>query len=140
MQPRVSKLEVILANVNGDDRDSLKAILEGTPWVLIDTELPQIEKVVRDASVPIVLCDRGDSDCWRRMMRSLVKARRDVCVILLAGATDAPGSSEVVACGAFDILTRPLKKAHVLPMLLFAYTYCRGHGPYLSRRRVAEKP
>ena len=140
MRPRVSTLEVILANVDGVDRNCLEVILQGTPWVVIDAEPLQIENVVRVASVPIVLCDRDHSDCWRRLIRTLMKARRDVCVILLSSETDPSDYDEVVRCGGFDILTRPLQRKQVLPMLLFAYTYWRGHGPFLSRRRHACSP
>jgi DNA-binding NtrC family response regulator len=135
MRPRVSTLEVILANVNGDDRTKLESILQDTRWTVISSEFAQIENVVRDATVPIVLCDRDQSNCWRKTISVLMKARRDVCVILLSGENDAPGADEVARYGGFDIITRPLQRIHVLPMLLFAYTYWRGHGPYLSRVR-----
>lgn len=133
MRKRVSTLEIILANSNGDDRNSLETILEGTPWVVIDAGEPEIENVVRDASVPIVFCDR--SECWRKTVSTLKKTRRDVCVILLSNETDEAGNEEVIKYGGFDTLTRPLLKTQVLPMLLFAYTYWRGHGQYLSRFR-----
>lgn len=135
MRPRVTRLEIILANLNGDDRTSLQSILQGTPWAMIDAGLPQIETAVREASVPIVLCDRDDCDYWREMIRTLMKARRDVCVILLSREGDAACNEDVARYGGFDLLTKPLRREQVLPMLLFAYTYCRGHGPYLSRPR-----
>jgi AmiR/NasT family two-component response regulator len=140
MRPRASTLEVILANVDGVDRSSLEVILQGTPWVVINAEPLQIENVVRDASVPIVLCDCDHSECWRKSIRALIRTRRDVCVILLSNEIDPPGCEEVVRYGGFDILTRPLHRKQVLPMLLFAYTYWRGHGPYLSRRRYTSSP
>ena len=135
MRPSLSTVEVILLNVNGDDRNSLETILEGTPWAVIDADPTEIENVVRDASVPIVFCDPDRFDCWRQTIRALVKARRDVCVIMLSNETDPRFSDEVVRYGGFDMLTHPLRRNQVLPMLLFAYTHCRGHGPYLSRRR-----
>lgn len=141
MRAKVSSLEVILTNGNGDDRSSLEDVLAGTPWVVVDAAPPEIENVVREASVPIVLCDRDQSDCWRVTIRSLMKARRDVCVIVLSSEADPLLNDEVVRCGGFDMLTRPLERAQVLPMLLFAYTHCRGHGPYLSRmRRMRPSP
>lgn len=135
MQTSVSKLGVILANGNGDDRNCLEAILDGTRWVVINAGGPDIREAVRDAAVPIVFYIDDHSDCWREMIRVFRKMRRDVCVILLSSDNDAPPSDEVARCGGFDVLTRPLRREHVLPMLLFAYTYCRGHGPYLSRPR-----
>lgn len=135
MRKRISTLEIILANPNGDDRNSLETILEGTPWVVIDAGEPEIENAVRDASVPIVFCDRSDG--WRKTVSALKKIRRDVCVILVSSEAEEPGNEEVIRYGGFDTLTRPLRKTQVLPMLLFAYTFWRGHGQYLSRfRRV----
>lgn len=137
MQPKILKLEVILANVRDDDRDRLRAVLTGTPWTMIDAGLPDIANVVREASIPIVLCERSDSNEYRKILSLLRKARREVCVILLAGEGDVPGAQEVAQCGAFDLLTRPLRREQVLPTLLFAYAHCCGHAPYLSRRRGA---
>ena len=135
MRARTSALEVILANGNRDDRSSLEGVLAGTPWVVVEADPPEIEHVVREAAVPIVICDRDRSDCWRTMIRALIKARRDVCVIVLTNDADAQLSGEVVRCGGFDLLTRPFDRRQVLPMLVFAYTFCRGHGPFLRARR-----
>jgi DNA-binding response OmpR family regulator len=134
MRAKRLSLEVILANGSGDDRNNLESILEGTPWVVLDPEPPEIENVVREAAVPIVICNRDQSDGWRTTIRSLMKARRNVCVLVLSGDGNALSRDEVVRCGAFDMLTRPFDRKQVLPMLLFAYTYCRGHGPFLSPR------
>jgi DNA-binding NtrC family response regulator len=136
MRAKASALEVILANGNGEDRSSLEGVLAGTPWVIVDADPPEIEHVVREAAVPIVICDRDRSDGWRTTIRALIKARRDVCVIVLSSEADSHLNDEVVRCGAFDLLTRPFKRQQVLPMLLFAYTFCRGHGPFLRARRL----
>jgi PleD family two-component response regulator len=135
MRAKVSALEVILANGNGDDRSSLESALAGTPWVVVEADPLEIESVVREAAVPIVICGRDQFNGWRSTIRGLMKARRNVCVIVLSNEGDAHLSDEVARCGGFDLLTRPFNRQQVLPMLVFAYTYCRGHGPYLSRRR-----
>ncbi len=134
MRARISTLEVILANVAGEDRNNLQSVLYGTPWVVVDANPPEIESVVREAAVPIVVCDRDRTDC-RAMIRALTKARRDVCVIVLSGEADPFFNEEVVRYGGFDLLTRPFRREQVLPMLLFAYTHCRGHWQCFSRRR-----
>ena len=85
--------------------------------------------------MPIVICGRDQSNCWRKTIRTLTKARRNVCVIVLSNEGEAHLSDDVIRDGGFDLLTRPFKRHQVLPMLVFAYTYCQGHGPYLSRRR-----
>jgi hypothetical protein len=110
-------------------------ILDGTRWEMIDAAPTEIEDPVREAIAPIVFYNHDHSDCWRKMIRTLMKMRRSVCVVLLSNETDAPLSDEVVRCGGFDVLTRPLRREQVLPLLLFAYSYCRGYGPYLSRAR-----
>ena len=135
MRARVSALEVILVNSNEDDRSSLECVLAGTPWVVVEADPLELENVLREAAVPIVICGRDESNCWRKTIRALMKARRNACVIVLSNEADAHLSDEVVGCGGFDLLTRPFKRQQVLPMLVFAYTYCRGHGQFLSRRR-----
>ncbi|MGA3201066.1 MAG: hypothetical protein ABSF12_01075 [Bryobacteraceae bacterium] len=134
METSVLKLGVILANGNADDRNCLEAILDGTRWVVVDGGGSEISEVVRDSPVPIVFYIDDHSDRWRDMIPAFRKMRREVCVILLSDS-DAPASDEVARRGGFDVLTRPLRREHVLPMLLFAYAYCRGHGSYLSRPR-----
>jgi DNA-binding NtrC family response regulator len=131
----VSALEVILVNGNEDDRSSLEGVVAGTPWVVVEAEPLEIENVVRDAAVPIVMCGRDQSDSWRTTIRSLIKERRNVCVLVVSSDGDVRLNDEVVRCGGFDMLTRPFDRRQVLPMLVFAYTFCRGHGPFLRARR-----
>jgi hypothetical protein len=135
MRAKVSALEVILANGNGDDRSSLESVLAGTPWVVVEADLLEIENVVREAAVPIVICGRDESNCWRKTIRALMKARRNACVIVLSNEASTHLSDEVAGCGGFDLLTRPFRRQQVLPMLVFAYTFCRGHGSFLKARR-----
>jgi hypothetical protein len=135
MQTSVSKLGVILASGSEDDRNCLEAILDGTRWMLVDARGPEIREVLRGASVPIVFDVDDRSECWRERIRAFRKMRRDVRVILMSSDNDAPPSDEVARWGGFDVLTRPVRREHVLPMLLFAYACCRGHGSYLSRPR-----
>jgi len=135
MRAKLSALEVILASGNRDDRRSLENALAGTPWVVLEADPLEIETAVRRAAVPIVICDRDQSNCWRKTIRALMKARRNACVIVLSNEDDADRGDDVIRDGGFDLLTRPFKRQQVLPMLVFAYTYCLGHGPYLSRRR-----
>jgi len=134
MRAKISTLEVILASGNGDDRNRLESVLEGTPWVVVDAEPREIVNVVREAALPIVICDGDHSNDWPATVRSLIKTRRNVCVLVASNDGDAITHDKVVRCGGFDVLTRPFDRKQVLPMLLFAYTYCRGHGPFLSHR------
>jgi PleD family two-component response regulator len=135
MRANVGTLEIILASGNGDDRRSLEGVVAGTHWVVVNAEPEEIVNIVREAPVPIVICDRDPSDCWRATIRALIKARRDVCVIVLSSEAGADLNEEVFRYGGFDLLTRPLDRQQVLPMLIFAYTFCRGHGPFLRARR-----
>jgi FixJ family two-component response regulator len=140
MRTSVSKLDVILANAGSDERDSLQEILDGTRWVVVDAAVSELENAIREAAVPIVFYNHDPSGCWQDAIRAFMKMRRDVCVILLSSEAEAPLSDDVVRCGGFDVLTRPLRRGQVLPMLLFAYTYCRGHGSYSPRsRRVSSR-
>ena len=140
MRANVSTLEVILANGNEDDRSSLESVLAGTPWVVVDAAPSEVEHVVREATVPIVICDRDQSDGWRQTISALTKVRRNVCVIVLSNEDVGDRNDEVLRHGGFDLLSRPFNRQQVLPMLLFAYTYCRGHGPFLSRQRHQVAP
>jgi AmiR/NasT family two-component response regulator len=137
MRTSVSKFGIILANVGGDDRDALQTILEGTGWEIVESEPAEIEGAFREAAAPIVFFNQDRSDSWRKKIRILMKMRRNACVILLAGENDASLGEEVAQWGAFDVLTRPLRREQVLPMLLFAYSYCRGYGQYSSRSRCS---
>lgn len=130
-----SKVAIVLENAGEEDREALKAILNNTAWTLIDGDPWQTENSLRETSAPIVLYNLGPSDCWRERIRRLKRIRRDVCVILIAAESGVPSNDDVARYGGFDILTRPLRRDQVLPMLLFAHSYCRGHGPYLFRPR-----
>jgi hypothetical protein len=137
MRTSISRLAVILANAAPVDRDALEAILDGTPWEIIDADETGIEHTLREAVTPIVFYNHDPACCWRKMIRALMKMRRNVCVVLVSGENEPELRQEVVRSGGFDLLTRPLRREQVLPLLLFAYSFCRGYGPYVSRTRRA---
>ena len=117
-----------------DDAANLSAILEGTPWALNEAAIrAEAVRIVRETSVPIVLCDRDvGAGPWQETMAALIAARRGACVILLSIVADQYLWDEVIRLGGFDVLTRPFQKEQVLAMLMFAYTHWKTSWPKSS--------
>lgn len=126
---RAFKIQIVLASVRDDDRESLEAALSGTPWELILAQnREQAVQSLQQAPVPIVLCDASfDNLPWRVALRGLLRSRRRTCVILLSDDSSLELSTELVRRGGFDVLTRPFQKEEVFPTLVCAYTQCRVH-------------
>jgi|ERR1041385_6331385 DNA-binding NtrC family response regulator len=127
----MKKVHILLASARAEDRRSLAAILDGTPWRLIETDdRAEAVKTLHGIEVPIVLCDRDlPGSPWQETIRTLIAARTNACVILVSNVADQYLWDEVVQRGGFDVLTRPFHKDQVLSMLDFAHTHWKTGWP-----------
>ena len=130
--PRPSPISVLLATDCKRDRNSLEAILKGTPWALIETaSRTEAMRFLRQTTASIVLCDRDLQDRpWQQTMLALLSVRRKTCFILLSSVGESNLRNEVVYRGGFDVLVRPFRKEQVLSMLIGPSSQ---HGAVMSR-------
>ena len=120
--PKPAPISGLLATGCQGDRNSLEAILKGTPWALIETaSRTEAMRFLRQTTASIVLCDRDLQDRpWQQTMLALLSVRRDTRFILLSSAKESTPRNEVVYRGGFDLLVRPFRREQVLSMLIGA--------------------
>ena len=130
--PKPSPISVLLATGCKGDRNSLEAILKGTPWALIETaSRTEAMRFLRRTTASIVLCDRDLQDRpWQQTMLALLSVRRDTRFILLSSVEESTLRNEVVYRGGFDLLVRPFRREQVLSVLIGASS---RHGAVTSR-------
>lgn len=136
-------IEVLLASEW--DTEDLNRAVAGTPWTFVQAKnVGEVAESVRGMRVPIVLLDLDfPGGRWIDTLRALRSRRRGVCVIVLASPQGSPLAdrhlrAEVAKRGGFDVLMRPLERADVLSMLVFAYAQCRISWTRLPRANYAD--
>lgn len=122
---------ILLVSARAEDAPNLKAILEDTPWRLVEAaSSAEAVQALKRAAFPIVLYDRDLADgAWQETLRILLAAPGRACAILLSGVADEYLWNEVVERGGFDVLTRPFRKEQVISMLDFAHTHWKTEWP-----------
>ena len=125
------ELGILLANVSPDDCRALESMLADSHWVLVvASDLATGVRMLERIEFPVVLCERdGPNQEWQQTVRTLAAARSTACVILLSDVSDPYLWNEVVECGGFDVLPRPLDRERLMAALDFAYTHWKTAWP-----------
>lgn len=75
----------------------------------------------------VILCDRDlPSSDWRDVVQKLATTSRPTCVILLSGIVDDSLWEEVIRCGGYDVLAKPLRRNEVLRVVKLARSFWNG--------------
>jgi DNA-binding NtrC family response regulator len=127
---------IVLASPRQEDREILAGLLEGSAWRLVEANTPdEALAALRQVEIPIILCDPYlGGERWKTMVRSLLSARRGVCVIFLVdgfrGIVLTPA-----APSEFDFLVRPFDRDQLFAALFFAYGRCKSswNAAWLAR-------
>src|SRR5258708_5997667 len=123
----MGKIPVLAVSEHRDDFSSLAKVDAGWSWAL---DLASALESLRRAEFPIVLLDRdvanGD---WPSAMRQLLAIRNRTCIILISSVSDEYLWNEVVQCGGFDVLPRPIRKEQAVSLLDFAHTHWKTTWP-----------
>jgi len=92
--------------------------------------------------VPVILCDRDlPSSDWRHVIQTLASSSRPACVILLSRIVDDSLWEEVIRCGGYDILAKPLSRNEVLRVVKLARSFWDGmmKMPAYSTKRLSSR-
>jgi DNA-binding NtrC family response regulator len=116
---------VVLCSARPDDHEDLARFFADSRWTLFAASSAEAAlDLLRDTKAPILLSDRALlGPRWQEAVRAFVAARPHACVILLSEVSDPYLWDEVIHCGGFDVLGRPLRRAKVLSLLEFAYVH-----------------
>lgn len=131
-----SPIPVVLASACEDDRHSLRSLLQGTQWLLLEAAAwTEVQNLAGAIVSPVILCDRNLPGLkWQNGVSAVRAAIGDPCIILLSDVSDPYLWDELVQHGGFDVLTRPFQRADVLSLLGFAHTHWKAGRAEPARR------
>lgn len=113
-----------VAGLVSDERDrAVLSNLNGHSLWQVCLEEPR-DGSWRALSQPIILWDR-DLPCgdWREVVHQLAALSHRPCVLLLSRVVDDYLWNEVVRCGGYDVLSKPLREVEVARAIRLAWSY-----------------
>jgi len=121
-------IPLVLASARPDDLRELARFLKGTRWVLHHAaSYAEAVRALGATLAPVLLCDRDlPGPPWQEAVRGLSAELGRGCVILVSEVSDPYLWDEVIHCGGFDVLARPLREREVAALLDFAYVHTRA--------------
>jgi DNA-binding NtrC family response regulator len=98
--------------------------VQGQWWVRNIQSVPEALSLLESEKIPIVVFDRDlpDTD-WRTMLTAMAKSSPDTCFLLTSRVCDEYLWREVVHCGGYDVIPKPLTEDSVELALRKAWTY-----------------
>jgi DNA-binding NtrC family response regulator len=124
--PERTPVNSILAFTDSEaDRSTLQDIAAERGWELsfADHSAADGSLLARDRFA-IILCDRDLPGAeWRANIEALHQAAPDSCIMLLSSVNDEYLWNEVIRCGGYDVLTKPLRESQVVPAITLALLY-----------------
>ena len=98
--------------------------VQGQWWVRNTQSVPEAISLLESEKIPIVLFDRDlpDTD-WRTILTAMAKSSPDTCILLTSRVCDDYLWKEVVRCGGYDVIPKPLTELTVEHTLQKAWAY-----------------
>jgi hypothetical protein len=106
-------------------QERLKDLAEFYGWDLfLCANCEGAESVLRTESVPIVLCDCDTLDIsWRDAFQIVLSSDPSRCVVLCSKADNDRLWQEVIRCGGYDVVRKPLREEQVVRTVQFAWSF-----------------
>jgi hypothetical protein len=126
----IGRSDIKLVAISHDRRcqERLNEMAESYGWELfLCSNCKGAESVLRTESVPIVLCDRDTLGIyWRDALRIFLGSDRSRCVVLFSNADDDYLWQEVIRCGGYDVVHKPLREEQVVRTVKFAWSFWKA--------------
>jgi DNA-binding response OmpR family regulator len=140
---RIRDARVLSVNTNAEDGVSLEHIFHGSGWNDSNADWALVTRatfdsalaVLRDTSIPIVLCDCNlMPDSWREMLRHISAFPDPPLFIVTARLADERLWAEALNLGAYDVLATPFDATEVVRTLRSVWQCWQDrHGVHRSR-------
>ncbi len=111
--------------VDERDRTTLSNLEEHGQWQVRLADVREASAdVFRHLESPIIIWDRDlPCDDWREVVSLLASLPHRPCVLLLSRVVDDYLWNEVVRCGGYDVLPKPLREVELARALRLAWSY-----------------
>jgi response regulator of citrate/malate metabolism len=107
-----NKISILIASPYEEDHRSFRAIFRRSNWTLLTAStIAESLRVLQDADVSVILCERDFPDGnWKDLLESAPTATTfPPRVIVTSADADNYLWSEVLNCGGFDVLLKPVE-------------------------------
>jgi len=134
--PEASFRIPIVALVSCDqDRDALTHIAARERWDLhLAESCEDAHFTASQLSAPVIVFDRDWPGAgWRNVVQNLASAAHQPCVILSTSVADEYLWQELIGCGGYDMLAKPLRAEDAARVIKLALSYWRA----AVKRRVS---
>ena len=147
--PEASFRIPIVALVSCDqDRDALTHIAARERWDLhLAESCEDAHFTASQLSAPVIVFDRDwPGAAWRNVVQNLASSAHQPCVILLTSVADEYLWQELIGCGGYDMLAKPLRAedaarssaaSTALPGMLAAAASAASLAPEAARAKAA---
>jgi hypothetical protein len=135
-----SDIKLVAISHDRGYQERLKEMAEFYGWELfLCSNCRGAESILRTESVPIVLCDRDTLGvCWRDAFQIFLSADRSRCVVLCSNTDDDYLWQEVIRCGGYDVVHKPLREEQVVRTVKFAWSFWKAlHFSSIPKRNIS---
>ncbi len=131
----VPRTAIVALVVNHEDRKVLADICEHELWEIhFATSREEARDSVSRLHAPVMLFDRDwPNEEWRTAVQSFASSPHRSCVILASRVADDYLWQELIRCGGYDLLAKPLRAGEVsraLKLALSFWTTARSVAQY----------
>jgi hypothetical protein len=115
-------------------RERLKSLADFYGWDLfVCANWVSAAAVPDSGNIPIVLWDRDNLDInWHQAFEIFLSADRSRCVVLCSGGDGDRLWGEVIRCGGYDVVRKPIGEEQVVRTVQFAWAYWKAAHPQSS--------
>lgn len=125
---RGSRIPVVALIVSDKDREVLTSVMDREAME-IHFAKSRVEAwdVMSRLNAPVILYDRDWPDAeWRTSVHTFARAAQRACVILASRVADDYLWQELVRCGGYDLVPKPLREEDVTRALALAVSYWKS--------------
>jgi hypothetical protein len=138
----MSRSDIKLVAISHDRgcQKRLNEMAEFYGWELfLCSSCKRAESVLKTENVPIVLCDRDTLGIyWRDALQTFLGSDRLRCVVLCSNADDDYLWREVIRCGGYDVVHKPLREEQLVRTVEFAWSFWKTlHFSSIPKRNIS---
>jgi DNA-binding NarL/FixJ family response regulator len=120
----ISGIQVLAITRDRRSQERLKSLAAFYGWELAISPSYRSAATPEYHSIPIVVCDDGDLDLnWREAFETFLKVDRSKCIILCSNSDDDHLWQNVIRCGGYDVVCKPIREEQMVRAIQFAWRF-----------------
>jgi hypothetical protein len=126
----ISDIRVLAITRDRRTQERLKSLAAFYGWELAICPTYRTAAVPEYLSIPIVVCDHEDLDLnWPEAFESFLNVDRSKCIILCSSCDDDRLWQNVIRCGGYDVVCKPIREEQIVRTIQFAWTFWKTVNP-----------